>query len=289
MSTSKELGAFLRSRRARVQPEDVGMRPHGGVRRVPGLRREELAQLAGVSFDYYVRLEQGRSRNVSETVLEAITRALQLDEAERAHLFDLARPSPARRTPERPQRVRPGLQRVLDTIENAPAFILGRRMDVLAWNRLAAELPADWASLPTADRNIARFVFVNPLGKERFVDWDSIARLVVGVLRMEAGRHPDDPKLAGLIGELSVKSAEFSRLWSRHDVREKTFGPKRLHHPLAGEIEIAYEALQPAGDPDQTLYIYTVEPGSKSEQALQLLGSWVAGERTAPATENSNR
>ena len=169
------------------------------------------------------------TRNVSENVLEAIARALQLDESERAHLFDLARPSPARRTPDRPQRSGP-LQRVLDTIENAPAFILGRRMDVLAWNRLAAELPANWASLPTADRNIARFVFVNLLGKERFVDWDSIARLVVGALRMEAGRHPDDPKLAALIGELlcqerRVQPPLVESRRTREDIRAETVPP----------------------------------------------------------------
>ena len=160
-------------------------------------------------------------------------------------------------------------------------------MDVLAWNRLAAELPANWASLPTADRNIARFVFVNPLGKERFVDWDSIARLVVGALRMEAGRHPDDPKLAALIGEYSVKSAEFGRLWSKSTYA--AFGPKQFHHPLVGEIEIAYEALQPAGRPRPNPVHLHGRAGLEVEQALQLLGSWIAGERTAPTTEDSNR
>jgi transcriptional regulator with XRE-family HTH domain len=266
-----ELGEFLKTRRARVRPEDVGLQSFGR-RRVPGLRREELAQLAGVSFDYYVRLEQGRAGHPSEAVLDAIARALQLDDAERAHLFDLSRPARRRRA-ARPERVRPAVRRLIDALDGLPAMVVGRRMDVLAWNRLAAALLVDWGELPREQRNSARHFFLDDGARELYLDWEENARAAVAWLRLAAGRHPDDAGLAELIGELSMKSGDFRRLWPRHDVREKTHGTKRLLHPIVGPLTLNYESLALPGDGDQMLFLYTAEPGSKSETALRLLGS----------------
>jgi transcriptional regulator with XRE-family HTH domain len=272
MDKRRELGEFLKSRRARLRPEDVGL-PDFGRRRVPGLRREELAQLAGVSADYYVRLEQGRGGHPSDGVLEAIARALNLDDAERAHLYDLARPRRPRRRPARPERVRPELQHLLDSMEHVPAFVLGRRMDVLGWNRLAASLVVDFGSLPPEQRNTARLVFLDEGMRSHYPDWEEAARDAVAHLRLLAGRHPDDPALAELIGELSMKSEEFRRWWARHDVREKTHGRKHMEHPIVGRLTLFYETLALRGDPDQVLVTYVAEPGSESETALRLLES----------------
>lgn len=241
MDKRRELGQFLKSRRGRLQPEDVGLQAFGR-RRVPGLRREELAQLAGVSVDYYVRLEQGRAGQPSEGVLEAIARALRLDAAEWSHLYDLARPSRRRRRQPRPERVRPAVRQLLDALEGIPAMVVGRRMDVLAWNRLAAALLVDWGSLPPEQRNAARHVFFDEGARELYPDWEEGARATVAYLRLAAGRHPDDPGLAALVGELSMKSEEFRRWWADHDVHEKTHGTKRLMHPIVGELTVSYRA-----------------------------------------------
>ena len=268
-----ELREFLRTRRARLQPEEVGLPSFGERRRVPGLRREELAQLAGVSFDYYVRLEQGRTRNVSESVLDAVARALRLTATERAHLFNLARPTRPRRRAEAAARVRPGLRRLVETITDTPAFIVNRQGDVVAWNDLVAALIVDFDALAPRDRNLARFMFLDDRARSVFPDWDTGARDSVATLRMAAGRDPDDPVLNELIGELSVKSATFRRWWADHDVKERTHGTKRYRHPVVGDITVAYEALLLPADPDLTLMIYTVEAGSPSEVALgRLLG-----------------
>ena len=266
-----ELGDFLKSRRARVRPEDVGLDSFGR-RRVPGLRREELSQLAGVSVDYYVRLEQGRSGHPSEAVLHAIATALQLDDAERAHLFDLSRPVRRRRA-RLTERVRPEVRRLVDTLDHLPALVLGVSMDVLAWNRLAAALVVDWGAVPREERNVARHFFLDDGARELYRDWPEDARATVGWLRLAAGRHPDDARLAELIGELSMKSEEFRRLWPRRDVREKTHGAKRFQHPLVGPLALAYETLLLPGGDEQTLVVYTAAPGSESETALRLLGS----------------
>jgi transcriptional regulator with XRE-family HTH domain len=266
-----ELGEFLKTRRARVRPEDVGLQAYGR-RRVPGLRREELAQLAGVSVDYYVRLEQGRSGHPSEGVLDAIARALGLDDAERAHLADLSRPVRRRRSAP-VERVRPEVGRLIDALHGLPAMVIGRRMDVLAWNRLAAALVVDWGALPRERRNTALHFFLDAGARELYGDWDEHARATVAWLRLAAGRHPDDAGLAELIGELSMKSDEFRRLWPRHDVREKTHGRKRFQHPIVGPLTLNYESLPLPGDGDQTLVLYMADPGSKSETALRLLGS----------------
>ncbi|MEU9209155.1 helix-turn-helix transcriptional regulator [Streptomyces sp. NPDC048415] len=270
-----ELSEFLRSRRARLKPEDVGMPDFGRHRRVPGLRREELAQLAGVSVAYYTRLEQGNGRNVSAEVLDAIARALRLTDAEHAHLTHLAKPKQLKKKQTaRPQQVRGALRQLLDTLDGVPAYITGRRSDILVWNRMAAAVFGDWSELPPQDRNWARMVFLTPEYRDLFVEWEQKAIDIVCMLRMDAGCYPDDPRLSGLVGELSVKSEEFRRLWATHDVKEKSFGVKRLRHPLVGELTLSFESFRLADDSDQTLITYHAEPGSPSGEALRLLASW---------------
>ncbi|MBZ4015334.1 helix-turn-helix domain-containing protein [Streptomyces purpurogeneiscleroticus] len=279
MDQRTELSEFLRTRRARLQPEDVGLPRHSGRRRVPGLRREELAQLAGVSVAYYVRLEQGHGQNVSTAVLDAISGALRLNAAERAHLSHLVKPKAKRsRGAGRPQRVRPALQQLLDSMEGIPAYVAGRRLDVIGWNRMACALLGDYAALPLEQRNVAWQVFLDPAARELYVDWESKAADIVAFLRMDAGCHPDDPLLASLIGELSVKSERFRQLWATHDVQDKGFGVKRLHHPVVGPLTLSYETLRLPADPDQQLIVYHAEPGSASAESLRLLGSWAAEE-----------
>ncbi|MFE2149766.1 helix-turn-helix transcriptional regulator [Streptomyces lavendulae] len=274
-----DLSGFLQSRRARIRPEEVGLPSHGR-RRVPGLRREEVAQLAGVSVDYYVRLEQGRGRNASDAVLEAIGRVLWLDDTEQAHLRDLIRPArAARRAASRDrQSVRPGLQLLLDGMCGTPAFVLGRRMDVLAWNALADAI-GGFSRKPSAERNQARQVFLDPSAPVCYPDWAAVAAETVAYLRLDAGRHPDDPALSALVGELAVKSEDFRRLWADHQVKEKTYGVKRMVHAVGGELEFGYETLALPGDPDQLLVAYTAVPGSATAERLALLTG-----RTAAAT-----
>ncbi|MFD9095443.1 helix-turn-helix domain-containing protein [Streptomyces collinus] len=270
-----ELSEFLRSRRARLKPEDVGLPDFGRHRRVPGLRREELAQLAGVSVAYYTRLEQGNGRNVSAEVLDSIARALRLSDAEHAHLTHLAKPKAHKKRPAaRQQQVRAALCQLLDTLDGVPAYVVGRRAEILAWNRMAAALFGDWGQLPAGDRNWARLVFLRPEYRELFVDWEQKAIDIVCALRMDAGCFPDDPRLSALVGELSVKSEEFRRLWATHDVKEKSHGVKRLHHPLVGDLSLRFETFRVAGDPDQGLITYHAEPQSASAESLRLLASW---------------
>jgi transcriptional regulator with XRE-family HTH domain len=291
MDRNTELSEFLRSRRARLSPEDAGVSvSNHSPRRVPGLRREELAQLAGMSTDYYTRLEQGRHLNVSEAVLDAVARALRLNDTERAYLFELARPRPrraVRRRPPRPQRVRPGVHDMLRMLDGvSPAFVLGRRSDVLAANRLARALIIDFEALPYHERNMARFMFLDEAARQLWPEWEKVAAEAVAGLRLEAGRHPDDPLLTELVGELTIKSTDFRRWWADHNVREKTHGTKRYHHPVVGDMTLAYEVVHFPGDADQSMCVYTVEPGSPSEEALRLLASWTASpsgeERPAP-------
>ncbi|MFE4689701.1 MULTISPECIES: helix-turn-helix transcriptional regulator [Streptomyces] len=284
-----ELSEFLRSRRARLKPEDVGLPDFGRHRRVPGLRREELAQLAGVSVAYYTRLEQGNGQNVSGEVLGAIASALRLTDAEQAHLSHLAKPKRHRKKPSaRQQRVRGALSRLLDTMEGVPAYVVGRRSEILAWNRMAAAVFGDWSQLPPQERNWARLVFLDPEYQELFVEWDQKASDIVSYLRMDAGCHPDDPRLSALIGELSVKSEEFRRLWARHDVKEKSHGVKRLHHPLVGELSLGFETFTLPDDPEQSVVAYHAEPGSASAEALRLLASW-GTDATRAGTSASGR
>lgn len=268
------LGEFLRSRRARLRPEDVGLKPLPTRRRVPGLRREEIAQLAGVSVDYYVRLEQGRGIHVSDAVLEAVANALRLADDERAHLRNLARPSRTARRSGPPQRVRPQLRQLLDAMTDVPAFVVGRRTDVLAWNALGAALVADFRALAPRQRNFARLIFLDEHIGALFCDQRRKARDIVAFLHLDAGRHPNDPLLAELIGELSLHSQLFRQLWSEHPVSDKTHTSYELLHPLAGRLVLTQEALRAPDDPDQTLVTYTAGPGSPSEASLRMLASW---------------
>ncbi|MFE0380547.1 helix-turn-helix transcriptional regulator [Streptomyces inhibens] len=279
MDTPAELGNFLRTRRARLQPEDVGLVSYGARRRVPGLRREELAQLAGVSVAYYTRLEQGQSHNASEGVLDALARALRLSADERAHLRELARPAKARRRPAvRPDKVRPGVRQLLAAMEGVPALALGPRFEILAWNRLghaliAGHLDFDSPGRPLDRPNAQRLLFLDPHTRELYPDRDEEIRRAVSSLRVAAGQHPDDQQLAELIGELSMKSTEFSSLWSRHVVNNCTFGTKHFHHPLVGDLRLDFEMMQTPDGSGQGVMMYTAAEGSPSEAALRLLAA----------------
>jgi transcriptional regulator with XRE-family HTH domain len=280
MDAKEEIREFLTTRRAKITPEEAGLPIYGNSpRRVPGLRREEVALLAGVSVDYYTRLERGNTAGVSEQVLEAIARALQLDEPERAHLFDLAR---AQQTTHRPrrrsgtQRVRPGVQRMLDALVEAPAFVRNGRMDILAANQLGRALYSEMFANPRRPTNSARFAFLDPRAKTFFIDWEKTADDSVAVLRSEAGRDPHDTDLSNLIGELSTQSEDFRARWAKHNVRYHDTGIKRLHHPVVGDLELTYEAMTLRGDSELTMFVYTAEPDSKSEEGLRLLASWTA-------------
>jgi transcriptional regulator with XRE-family HTH domain len=282
MDRRTELGEFLRSRRARISPEAAGVPPYHGRRRVGGLRREEVAQLAGVSVDYYVRLEQGRTANVSEAVLDAVARALELDAEEHAHLRRLTRPARGARRPAPAQRVRPQVRHLLDAMTDAAAYVVGRRTDVLAWNRLGAALIADFDTLPDRQRNFARLLFGDePAAQAQFLDWPAKARDLVAFLHVDAGRHPDDPALAELVGDLSLRSERFRRLWADHPVHDKGHSTARLHHPLVGTVELAYEALRLPDDPEQMLVTYSAPPDSDAAAALRLLASWRADPRAS--------
>ncbi|WP_073500628.1 helix-turn-helix transcriptional regulator [Actinacidiphila paucisporea] len=267
------LGDFLQTRRARIQPEDVGLPPYGR-RRVPGLRREEVAQLAGVSVDYYIRLEQGRGKNVSDAVLDAVARVLRLDPTEHEHLRDLARPA-RRTTPAPSSGVRPGLRLLLDSMADCPAMVIDHRMEVLAWNALSDALH-DFAS-DASHRSMPRRVFLDPQAVDLYPEWPAVAAETVAYLRLGAGRHPDDARLTALIGELSVRSEHFRRLWADHLVKEKTHGVKHILHPVAGELRLAYETLALPGDADLTVVAYTAPPGSSTAERLAVLASWHAG------------
>jgi transcriptional regulator with XRE-family HTH domain len=273
-----EIREFLASRRAKVTPEQVGLPAGGGKRRVPGLRREEVAVLAGVSTDWYTRLEKGHINGVSSDVLDAVARALQLDEAERAHLFNLARAARPDRTPRRrgQSRVRPSMQRILDSMVTTPAFVRNGRLDLLASNALGRALFSPAFADPIRPANLARFNFLDPAARDFYPDWNNSANTTVALLRTEAGRDPQNKDLADLIGELATRSDEFRVRWGAHDVRLHRSGVKHFHHPAVGTVELAFEALDLPADPGLTLTAYTAEPGSPSDDALRLLASWAA-------------
>jgi len=277
VDTKNEIREFLRSRRAKITPEQSGLRTYGSTRRVPGLRREEVALLAGVSVDYYTRLERGNASGVSDTVLEALARALQLDDTERTHLFDLARSartSTPRRRRRAQERIRPTVQHMLDAMASVPAFVRNGRLDILGANRLGRALYSEQFDGTAQPPNTARFFFLDPRATSFYVDWDRVAHDVVAVLRAEAGSDPYDRDLSDLIGELSTRSELFRTLWAAHNVRRHDTGLKRFHHPVVGALDLTFEAMELVADPGLTLFVYTADPGSKSEEALNLLASW---------------
>jgi transcriptional regulator with XRE-family HTH domain len=277
VNPANDIAEFLTSRRASVTPEQVGL-PTYGPRRVKGLRREEVASLAGVSVEYYKRLERGNASGVSDTVLEALARALLLDDAERGHLHDLARATnpvaPARRR-SMPQRVRPVVQRIVDGMA-APAILRNSRLDYLSANALGRALFAPVFESREQPANSARFTFLDPVAQDFYAEWDQTARDLVGLLRSEAGRNPYDKDLTNLVGELSTRSNEFRTWWAAHNVRYHQTGTKRIHHPLVGELELSYEVLELSADAGLTVNVFSAEPDSRSQQALDLLASWIA-------------
>jgi transcriptional regulator with XRE-family HTH domain len=277
MEPLNDIAEFLTTRRARVTPEQAGL-PTYGARRVPGLRREEVASLAGVSVEYYKRLERGNANGVSDSVLEALASALQLSDAERAHLHDLAHAAnpvaPRRRRPVA-QRIRPSVQRVLDTI-SAPAIVRNSRVDYLDANPLGRALYAPLFESREQPANSARFTFLDPSAQEFYLEWEGVAKDLVGHLRSEAGRNPYDRGLSDLVGELSTRSPEFRTWWAAHNVRYHQTGTKRIHHPIVGEMELSYEVMELAADDGMTISVYSAEPESRSQQALDLLASWAA-------------
>ena len=288
MDNQAEVREFLATRRAKITPEQAGVPLYGTRRRVPGLRREEVAQLAGLSTDYYTRLEKGNLRSASASVLDAISRALQLDEAERAHLQDLARTArdgarPVRRRIPAKQ-VRPSLQHLLDAISGAAATIVNGRLDVLASNTLARGLQADVFDTPAQPPNLARYCFLDPRSYDFYDSWPAIADVTVAILRTEAGRDPHDRALTDLVGELATRSEEFRTRWARHDVRLHQQGTKLFHHALVGDITLNYNTVPLPADPGLSLTAYTAEPATPNAEKLALLASWGA---TAPAEAGS--
>ena len=278
VGSRNEIREFLTTRRARITPERAGLRAYGGRRRVSGLRREEVALLASISVEYYTQLERGDVRGVSEDVLVAVARALQLDEVERTHLFDLVRAAKRRpaRTRRTPERVRPGVQRVLDTIGGSAAFVRNGRLDILSANRLGYALYSEVFANPERPANLARFIFLDRQSRRFYADWEGIADACVGNLRAEAGRDPYDPDLTDLVGELSMRSDDFRARWASHDVRQYRTGTQPFHHPLVGDLTLSYEALQLTADIGLTLIVYTAEPDSVSQEALDRLANWPA-------------
>lgn len=285
MDTKAEIRDFLTSRRARITPAEVGLTAYG-ARRVPGLRREEVATLAGVSVDYYNRMERGNLAGASEGVLEAVAGALRLDEAERSHLFDLARASQDRATGmrRRPTRraVRPSVEWTIEAMSGAAALVVDGRQDILAANALGRAFLAPLFESP-APPNLARFTYLDPRAKEFHADWNRIAKECVAALRTQVGRDPFDRGLSDLVGELSTRSEEFAALWATHDVRLHHRAEKRFDHPLVGELTLQFERLEVAADPGLEIFAYVAEPGSRSAEAFNLLASWGADTGPPPA------
>jgi transcriptional regulator with XRE-family HTH domain len=270
-SHRSDIGEFLRSRRARIQPADAGLPVYGERRRVPGLRREELAQLAGISADYYVRLEQGRLDNVSDGILDAVARVLRLTAAERDQLFELAGPARRRRV-RAEQAVRPSQQWVLAALQGAAAYVIGTGLDLLAWNRLACVLlTVDLDALPADERNFARIIFLEEGVRTRWRPWEPIARAAIGGLRMNVARHPDDPRMAALVEELSAESPEFRKWWPDHPVWAEPSGRHGFWHPDVGEFTLSHEAFTFPYTVDTHLVVFTAAPGSPGRAALDAL------------------
>lgn len=291
MDNRAETREFLASRRGRITPEQAGIEPIGGRRRVTGLRREEVARLAGVSVDYYTRLERGNLTGVSDSVLDSIARALELDRAEHDHLYDLARAANTsirkRPTTAAPSSVRPVMQNLLDAITGAPAFIGNNRMDIVAANLLGYALYSEMYRGTARPANHSRFIFLDPRAHDFYPDWDRAANVNVAILRRDAGRNPHDKGIAALVGELSMRSDEFRTRWAAHNVRRHYSGTKSFQHPVVGLLELNYQAMELEDDPGHTLTVYPAVPGSPSDESLRLLASWAATENVVESARAS--
>jgi hypothetical protein len=293
MANSDEVREFLTSRRAKITPERAGLPTFGRHRRVSGLRREEVALVAGISVEYYTKLERGNAVAVSDDVLHAVSAALQLDDAERAHLLDLVRAAnerAPRRAPAAPG-VRPGIARIVDAMTDVAAFVQNGRGDIVYANSLATAIYSDAYRDPVRPPNTARFLFLDPRARTFYLDWEKVANETVAVLRGAAGRNPYDRALSDLVGLLSTRSDEFRVRWASHDVRFHRSGTKRIHHPLVGDLTLSYELLDLPADTGLTLVTYSVEPGTRAEAALRELAAWsstrdklTAAQATAEAT-----
>jgi transcriptional regulator with XRE-family HTH domain len=280
---TSELGAFLRARRAELSPEQVGLPTAGKPRRVRGLRREEVAQLAMISTDYYTRLEQGRLTGASASVLDAMADALRLGDDERNYLYQLTNKKVTPRIAPT-ERVRPQTQLLLDNLVSTPAMVLGRCLDVLAWNSLAVALFIDFNQIPRRDRNFVRLLFLDSEVRGRYADWQNIARTCVAFLRMAVVERPADPRLTEVVGELSVHDADFRTWWAERNVDYQTFGTKSLRHPVAGAFSLDWQLLRSAGDDGQTILVMTAPSGTRAEEALRFLGAWTDRSSASPIT-----
>jgi transcriptional regulator with XRE-family HTH domain len=276
-----ELGAFLKARRSELAPAQVGLPEDGTTRRVPGLRRDEVARLATISTDYYTRIEQGRLQ-ASATVLGSLVRALRLDQSQQAYLYELAGKVPVASRRRAAAQVRPSVQRMLDALGHRPAMVLGRYNDILAWNAAAAALYQDFGRLRPAERNYTRLLFLDPASRTLFVDWEDAGRLSAARLRMETAGNPHDPRLAAIVGELSVRSNEFRDWWNGRIVSDTTWGQKRFRHPVVGDLTLDCDTWISPDDPDITFMVLSAEPGSDADNGLRILSSWESG----PATTN---
>ncbi|MXM62602.1 helix-turn-helix domain-containing protein [Streptomyces sp. HUCO-GS316] len=280
MDNRDAVSAFLRSRRGRITPEQAGL-PAYGQRRVPGLRRGEVATLAGVSVEYYTRLERGNLQGVSDSVLDGLARALRLDDTERMYLYDLARaagPAPQARAGQRAVRptVRPSVARIVEGMPELPAYVMNNRLDALAANPLGRALYSEMYADPTCGPNVARFAFLNPAARRFYADWERMARFAVGALRIEAGKNPYDRELSNLIGELSTRSEVFRVMWGSHDVHVFRESTKRLNHPLVGDLELDQETMSLPDESGLSVVVYSAPPGTAAEDGLKLLASWSA-------------
>lgn len=284
MDSANDIRDFLVSRRAKLSPEQAGLPNFGGRRRVEGLRREEVALLAGVSTQYYTRLERGTATGVSEGVIDGISRALQLDEAERSHLYDLVRAAnagahPQRRRPTKRSQLTASMQQTIDAMSTVPVFVQNGRLDAVATNRLGRALFSVMFEGVGSPVNAARFVFLDPKAQNFYRDWEANARQIVAILRAEAGRSPYDRQLSDLIGELSTRSDFFRKLWGSHDVREHRTGIKSVHHPVVGDLELTFQGMDLASDHGLQMLVFSAEPGSASYDGLQLLSNLALAER----------
>lgn len=271
-----EFGDFLKARRGELTPSEVGLPDNGAPRRVAGLRREEVAQSAAISVDYYTRLEQGRVR-ASVSVLTTLARALRLDDDQQTYLYELAGKTAARPRRRQPQRVRPAMRRLLDQLTETPAMVLGRRLDILAWNAGASALFTDFAELPAGRRNYVRLLFTDPAMRRLHADWEDAARSAVASLRMEGAHDPDDPDLAVLVGELSVRDADFRGWWASHHAASAAFGTKDYRHPVVGGLTLDCDIWASPDGSQQRLMVLTAEPGTPAYESLRILASWSAG------------